>query len=126
MKKIYDFLPDVSLDDFWSIVDNLPDEVAGKEHKKNVNKFFGKNGDPTNATFNLKTDEDFQEWHDTTGFIRRFVRKQVHVMHLKLKRNQQRDRIKRIKESRHGEDIFARSGRIAEKSRERESRKMQS
>jgi len=126
MKKIHDLIPDISLDDFWAIIDNLPDEIVGKEHKKNVNKFFDKNGDPKNAAFDLKTDEDFQEWHDTTGFIRRSVRKQVHVMNLKLKRNQQRDQIKHIKESRHGENASSGSSRIAEKSREGKSRKMQS
>ncbi len=84
--KLKDLLgTEFSLDEFWAVVDALPDEVSGKKQKANINAFFKKNGDPKKKK--LITDEDYQVSHDTQGFIRRWVRTQIHVNKLKARRD---------------------------------------
>ena len=97
--KIRDILTNVdfTMDEFWVIVDALPDEVAGKKQKANINAYFKKNGDPKVKALSLSTDEDYQTWHDTQGFIRRQVRTQIHVNKLKKRRDDILGNIKDVK-----------------------------
>jgi len=100
MRKIKDILTDnrMTLDMFWEFVDNLPDDIDGKKHKKNIRALFKKDGTPKAKSLSPSTDEDYQILHDTQGFIHRQVRKQLHKARLKERREMKLQNIKDVKE----------------------------
>ena len=97
-RTIQNILPDVSVEDLWKIVDDLPDVVGNKKHKQNMHRFFNKDG--TCKENVLKTDKDFQEWHDTHVFMRLNLRLRAHVNNLRSRREDRLAAIKQLKESR--------------------------
>jgi hypothetical protein len=106
MMKIKDLIrgEDFTMDEFWEVVDSLPDEMNGKKHKANIRSYFKKDGTPKVKANQLKTAaageltaSAYQEWHDTQGFIRRTVRRQMHINKLKKHREAHKQHVKDIK-----------------------------
>jgi hypothetical protein len=92
MMKVKDLLKgfDFTMDEFWAVVDSLPDEMNGKKHKANIRSYFKKDGLPKVKANQIKTAKAgelpanaYQDWHDTHGFIRRTVRRQIHMNRLR-------------------------------------------
>ena len=95
MRKIKEIITgeEFTMEEFWAAVNSFPEIVDGKKHKKNINAFFKKDGTPKVKT--LVTDDDFQTWHDTHGFINRIIRLHIRMSKAKKKRN---DHIQHIKD----------------------------
>ncbi len=99
MKRIKDILGDkFTIAEFWAVVDALPDDVDGKNPKVNIHSYFKKNGDPKAKALSLSTDEDFQTWHDTHGFIHKQVRQQIHMNKLRKRADESKQHAKDKKE----------------------------
>lgn len=89
---------DFTMDEFWAVIDRMPDDVAGRPHKKNIRAYFKKDGTPKAKALALSTDEDFQEMHHTLGFMRRYVRTQIHLNKLRKHKAAHKKHIKEVKE----------------------------
>lgn len=100
MRKVKDILTDkrMTLKAFWEVVDSLPDEIDGKQHKKNIRALYKKDGTPKAKALSPSTDAHYQIIHDTQGFIHRQVRKQLHKSRLKERREIKLQNIKDVKE----------------------------
>lgn len=120
--KIKDLLGDTEFttDEFWAVVDALPDEVAGKKQKANINAYFKKNGDLKIKAVSLSTDEDYQTWHDTQGFIRRQIRTQIHMNRLKNRRDVILRNIKDVKEKKDVPRRVTKDGKLGEPKRKKD------
>lgn len=91
--KVQDILDtfDFTMDEFWEIVDTLPDDDENKKRKKNINAYFKKDGTLKAKALSLSTQNDYQTMHDTQGFIRRYVRDAIHMNRLKRRRQDKLD-----------------------------------
>lgn len=100
MRKAQELLKnfDFTLDEFWAVIDDLPDEGEKKKDKDNIKSFFKKNGDLKSRALNLNVDKDFQDFHRTQGFIRRYVRTQIHMNRLRLHKDTHKRHIKDVRE----------------------------
>lgn len=98
MRKIEDYLDTIeefTMEEFWAVIDTLPDEGNKKKHKENIRKYFKKDGTPKVKALSLETQEDHQSAHDTEIFISNYVSREIHLNRL---RNRKKDRKKFIKE----------------------------
>ena len=96
--KIQDLIKspeEFTMDEFWAIIDALPDEMNGKKYKTNVNAFFHKDGTPKDKQ--LQKDEDYQDLHDIHVFISHQVKAQLHLNKLKNLRETSKQHIKDIR-----------------------------
>ena len=89
---------DFTMDEFWLVIDALPDQGEKKKDKDNIKSFFKKNGEPKAKALNLNTNKDFQDFHRTQGFIQRYVRTQIHMNRLRLHRDTHKKHIKDVRE----------------------------
>ena len=83
IKDILDTIEEFTMDEFWAVVDALPDEGDGKKHKDNVRKYFKKDGTPKAKALSPSTDEDYQVIYDTEVFIHTTVAKEIHLNKLR-------------------------------------------
>ncbi|HDZ13487.1 hypothetical protein LCGC14_0955800 [marine sediment metagenome] len=120
MTKIKDILEnDFTIAEFWAIVDTLPDDINGKNYKLNINAYFKKNGDPKVKALSLSTDEDFQIWHDTQGFIRRSIRMQIHMNKLRYHVAVHKQHIKDVRDGKIERHKVVRYGKLEPLKREK-------
>lgn len=103
--------PVEDLTEFWKEVEELPDDIDGKDYKKIIKKLFRKNGDPDFDSYEKltaklgkkgkkKDQEAFQEWHTTMRFINKQMTRRIHIRRLKRERDERIERIKEDKEQR--------------------------
>jgi len=116
MKKVKELLVgfDFTMDEFWSAIDALPDEIDGRKHKMNIRAFFKKDGTPKSKALSLSTDNDFQTWHTTQGFIRRQIRVQIHMNRLKQRRDVILKNIRDVKEGKDVPRMVTKEGKLGE------------
>lgn len=88
MRKVGQILKhtEYTMDEFWAIVEELPDEIGGKKYKKKIKAFFKKNGDPKSTKKNLTAQEN-QDLHEIQIGISKHVRSRMHVKKIKAHRN---------------------------------------
>ena len=82
MRKIKDTLDTIeefTMDEFWAVIDALPDEGDDKKHKDNIRKFFKKDGTPKAKALSPSTREDYQSIYDTEVFIHTTVATEIHL-----------------------------------------------
>ncbi len=87
MQKIQDYLDPLeesTLDEFWAVIDALPDEGDGKKYKDNIRKYFKKDGTPKAKVLSPSTDEDYQSIYDTEVFIHTTVTTEIHLNKLRF------------------------------------------
>lgn len=86
MRKIQEYLDpleECTLDEFWAVIDALPDTGDSKKHKTNIRAYFKKDGSPKVKALSPVTDEDFQAIYDTEVFIHTTVAKEIHLNKLR-------------------------------------------
>jgi len=83
IKDILDTTEEFTMDEFWAVIDALPDESDGKKHKDNIRKYFKKDGTPKVKALSPSTDEDYQSIYDTEVFIHTTIAKEIHLNKLR-------------------------------------------
>ncbi len=82
MRKIQEYLDpleECTLDEFWAVIDALPDQDDSKKHKDNIRKYFKKDGTPKAKALSPSTQNDYQSIYDTEVFIHTTVIKEIHL-----------------------------------------------
>lgn len=101
MRKIQEYLDpleECTLDEFWAVIDALPDEGDGKKHKDNIRKYFKKDGTPKKKALFPSTDEDYQSIYDTEVFIHTTVAKVIHLNKLRYHVTVHKQHIKDVRD----------------------------
>jgi len=86
MRKIKEYLDpteESTIEEFWIVIDALPDEGDGKKHKDNIRKYFKKDGTPKAKALSPITDADYQSIYDTEVFIHTTVIREIHLNKLR-------------------------------------------
>ena len=98
IKDILDTIEEFTIDEFWVVVDALPDEGDGKKHKDNIRKYFKKDGAPKAKALSPSTDEDYQSIYDTEVFIHTTVAKEIHINKLRYHVTVHKQQIKDVRD----------------------------
>ena len=83
IKDILDTVEEFTMDEFWAVIDALPDEGDGKKHKDNIRAYFKKDGTPKVKVLSPSTQKDYQSIYDTEVFIHTTVAKEIHLNKLR-------------------------------------------
>ena len=100
MRKVQDILKlaeEFTMDEFWVVIDALPDTGDGKKHKDNVNAYIKKDGTPKAKALAPRTQKDYQALYDTESFINMYVADQMHLNKLRHHVSVHKQHVKDIK-----------------------------
>lgn len=102
MKKIKEILDTVveefTMEEFWVVVDALPDEGDGKKQKDNVKAHFKRDGTPKAKALSPISPKDYQDIYDAEVFISTTVEKEIHLNKLRHHVEVHKQHIKDVRE----------------------------
>ena len=98
IKDILDTIEEFTINEFWAVVDVLPDEGDGKKHKDNIRKYFKKDGTPKAKALSSSTQTDYQSIYDTEVFIHTMVAREIHLNKLRHHADVHKQHIKDVRE----------------------------
>jgi len=99
IKETLDTIEEFTMDEFWTVIDAIPDTDDGKKHKDNINKYFKKDGTPKAKALSPKTQDDYQSIYDTEVFLSTYVGKEIHLnkLHKRVAAHKQIIKEKKVK-----------------------------
>lgn len=83
IQEMLDTIEEFTLDEFWAVVDALPDEGDSKKYKDNIRAYFKKDGTPKKKALSPATQKDYQSIYDTEVFVHTTVLTEIHLNKLR-------------------------------------------
>ena len=114
IQEMLDTIEEFTLDEFWVVVDALPDEGDGKRHKDNIRAYFKKDGTPKAKALSPKTQKDYQSIYDTEVFIHTTAGIEIHLNKLRYHRAVHKQHIRDVRDGKIERHKVVKYGKLEE------------